>query len=594
MLACASGPTPPPQGVPKGDLTFLRDRLTYEIEDAMSEHEITSLSISVVDQRGSLYERSFGYADVGAGVFATPFTPYRWGSNSKVFVMLALLQLANAGKLDLDAPLTRYLPEFSIGPPPTDLDGAEEWKLDDVTLRRMLTHHSGLPNDLISGIFSRQPAPFQSVVPRVAAMHAEFPVDTVYSYSNVAFTLLGVVIERVGGEAFEDYMQHRLFQPLGMRSASFFWDDYLEQNVARSYDAEGKVGERQRLLMKPAGSLMASTHQMGQVASAILRGGVGTHGRFIEADVLAKSFEVQNQNVALDFDAETGLAWFLNPMPTRWFGKNAAHGGGLPHHYSAFMLLPDSQLAVVAATNSQRGAGAVQQLAQRALELALEAKTGMPLDIDRAPLDIPESDSPEEAVLNAWKGSYATPVGDLELRREGDHLEAEVFGRTLLLRPLEDGTMGLWAEWLGLFEVRPDELAGPRFALETVRGQRVVVRIDVLGRRALFATKYDPVAAPAAWRSRVGVYTYQAGPDEQPILEGFRLYIGKTGALMAQPLPARHAPEPPVSFALRPLPDGSMAVEGLGRTHGTRLSIDEGNVLNIGGGRFVRKRKAGR
>src|SRR5690606_34881966 len=104
-------------------------------------------------------------------------------------------------------------------------------------------------------------------------------------------------------------------------------------------------------------------------------------------DVLAKSFEVQNRGVALDFDAETGLAWFLDPLPTRWFGKNAAHGGGLPHYSSAFMLLPDSKLAVVLVTNSQRGAGAVQQLARRALQLALEAKTGMPVDVDRAPLD---------------------------------------------------------------------------------------------------------------------------------------------------------------------------------------------------------------
>src|SRR5690606_11227293 len=118
----------------------------------------------------------------------------------------------------------------------------------------------------------------------------------------------------------------------------------------------------------------------------------------------------------------------------------------------------------------------------------------------------------------------------------------------------------------------------------------VVVRVDALGRRALFATKVDPVPVLPAWRERVGMYTYQAQPDEQSILDGFRLFIGDTGALMAQPIPARHTPELPATFILRPLPDGSMVVDGLGRTHGTRLFIEADNALRIDGGRFVRTR----
>ncbi len=591
LVACGSGPVRPAQGVPKGDLSFFRERLSYELREVVEDNDLSSISIAVVDEHGLLFEEAFGFANAEDGVFATPHTPYRWGSNSKLFVMLALLQLEDAGKVSLDAPLTTYIPEFTIGPPPSDLPGAAQWKLSDITLRSMLTHHSGLPNDLVTTMFIKRAEPFESVIDKLAPMNAEFPVDYVQSYSNVAFALLGVVIERVSGESFDAYMQHHLFYPLAMRSASFVWNDYLEENVARSHDASGKVVPRRRLFTVPAGSLMASTHQMAGFATGVLRGGVGEGGRFISKAQLSRSMKAQNAGVALDFGQEQGLAWFVNPLARRWYGPSLAHGGGLPHHFSAFFLLPQSKLGVVAVTNCQRGHGVVQRLALRALELALEGKTGAPVEVDHSPNEVPFSDEPDDAELDSWAGHYATPFGDVTLLRSDDHLEAELAGRKMFVRPLADGTMGLSTEWLGLFEVRPDQLAAMRFALEQVEGQTIVVGVGADGRRRPFASKYEPVPAPPIWRKRVGTYVYQPGPNEDPVLRGLELYVGTSGALMARSLPTEVAPELPESFALRPVEDGSMVVEGLGRTHATRLTVDERGDLHVSGGRFSKRER---
>ena len=211
LLGCASGPARPPAGVPVGDASYLEQALDYEVPDAMSELGLPSITVTVVDADGPIYERAFGRADVERNEAATLDTPYAWGSNSKLFVMLSLLQLVEQGKLNLDAPLTRYIPEFEIGAPPSHLPESKSWTIEDITIRRMLTHHSGLPNDILAGLLSERPGCYCNHVGLLKNMNAEAPAGLVHSYSNVAFSLLGVVIERVSGEEFDSYVESQIF-----------------------------------------------------------------------------------------------------------------------------------------------------------------------------------------------------------------------------------------------------------------------------------------------------------------------------------------------------------------------------------------------
>jgi len=123
------------------------------------------------------------------------------------------MQLAEQGKIDIDEPLTRYLPEFSIK---TRFPGT-----GSITPRNMMTHHSGLPANFYKGILSKDPEPFTKVINKLKDEYVAYPPDFVYSYSNLGVTLLGNLVERVSGMGFTSYMDGSLLRPLGMDSSSF-------------------------------------------------------------------------------------------------------------------------------------------------------------------------------------------------------------------------------------------------------------------------------------------------------------------------------------------------------------------------------------
>lgn len=122
------------------DYSSITGELSRLIQSVVEESGITGLSVALVDDQEMVWAEGFGHADKENGVKATPQTIYGVASISKLFTATAIMQLAESGEIDIDQPLQTYLPEFSInsrftGPGP-------------ITLRNVMTHHSGLPSDL--------------------------------------------------------------------------------------------------------------------------------------------------------------------------------------------------------------------------------------------------------------------------------------------------------------------------------------------------------------------------------------------------------------------------------------------------------------
>jgi CubicO group peptidase (beta-lactamase class C family) len=513
-------------------------------------------------------------ANVKRGLPATLDTPYRWGSNSKLFVMIGILQLAEQGKVSLDAPLNRYLPEFTIGSPPLDLPESRTWKLEDITLRRMLTHHSGLPNDILAGMITERPFSYRDFVPMLAKMNAQAPAGLRHSYSNLAFSLLGVVIERVSGEDFDTYMKRHVFAPAGMTGASFTLDPELKQRVARPYDAEGKERPIYELSPAPAGALVASTREMGRFATALLRDGQGAQGPLLHPASLHLSYQRQNQDVALDFDQAQGLAWFIDALPRRSFGRSVQHGGAILSDHTAFALLPDAKLAVLVATNSETGGGAVHEILPEAMALALEVKRGKRTLPHSPPPQVQRAGHVDERELDRWVGHYASPIGGTEVTRDGNALAVQIGGRRFLLKQLADGSFGAWVELAGFFDFQPSELATLRVSLASVGGREVVVVHGGGGKRYV-GVKFRPTRVSAPWRARVGEYRLVPRRGDYSFLAGIRLSLTPNGQLMAQPLlPKSTGDVPPVS-PLREQSPNAVVSEGFGRNLGVRMTAED-------------------
>jgi CubicO group peptidase (beta-lactamase class C family) len=162
------------------------------------------MSVAVLRGDSILLARGYGFADLEHRIPATDSTAYAVGSVTKPFTAAAIVLLSQQSRLDLEDPITRYLPE-----------GSAVWS--GVTIRHLLTHTSGIPDD--PTIDSQRDYSETELVRSAAAQPLEFKPGELESYSSTGYVLLGVIIHRVTGAFWGDFVRDQIFRPLGMRTA---------------------------------------------------------------------------------------------------------------------------------------------------------------------------------------------------------------------------------------------------------------------------------------------------------------------------------------------------------------------------------------
>ncbi len=203
------------------------DALEQRVGEAMSTRLVPGLSLAVVSREEVPYAKGFGVTSVEAGGSpVTPDTLFRLASVTKVLTGTALMRLVDTGDLDLDRPITAYLPWFRLRRP-----GAAE----RVTLRMLINHTSGLPegpvpNDPGEIVGRRDPEGLEAHVREDITRYPLIaPPGTVYSYSNLGVNVAGYVAERVTGERFADLLQELVLDPLEMKRTT------LDPTVAMTF-----------------------------------------------------------------------------------------------------------------------------------------------------------------------------------------------------------------------------------------------------------------------------------------------------------------------------------------------------------------------
>src|SRR5882762_7578119 len=196
------------------------------LESEMRRQNIPGISLAVVKDGKPLYVKSYGVATLEHAVPAKPQTVFQIGSVGKQFTAVAVMMLANEHKLDLDDPLSKYLPEV----PPS-------W--GKVTLRLMLNHQSGIPQfttperqllDLAHDYTDLE------LIQLASGQPLDFEPGTDVSYSDTGYVLLGFVIDRVAGMFYGDFLQQRVFGPLGMKQTRVISDKDIVPNRASGYE----------------------------------------------------------------------------------------------------------------------------------------------------------------------------------------------------------------------------------------------------------------------------------------------------------------------------------------------------------------------
>ena len=308
------------------------ERLSAFVEKGMDLWHVPGMSVAVVTKDEVLFQRGFGTTGIDEGRPVDEHTLFAIASTTKAMVAAGLLMLADEGKLSLDDPVIRHIPELHFNAPSLT---------QQLSVRDLLAHRTGLPSTdywfYLTGL------PLDEQLIRLQTVQSAAPVRTRLIYQNTMFEIAGLLLERLSGERWHHFLTERLWHPIGMletygtrgeiRSNQSHVRPHLyldDQLTVSEWDVSADHADA-------AGSVWSSLHDMSLWAQFLLRGGVTAGGdRLISEESIEQMFEPHQLSAASDFYPTVeltkpnwrsyGLAWFQQDFQGR---KIDFHTGSL-------------------------------------------------------------------------------------------------------------------------------------------------------------------------------------------------------------------------------------------------------------------------
>ena len=376
----------------------LNDKVDRLVRDKMYHEVIPGLALAVVKDGKIINAQAYGFADVDAKIPVTTNTVFRIGSISKQFIATAIMMLVEEGKLNPDDPVSKYLD----GPP-------RRWK--KITIRNLLTHTSGIPDFLNENIpVDANPDAFdQSMFKAVARRGLHFAPGEEWSYSNSNYHLLGIIIRKITGKPYGDFLRERIFQPLGMTQTAVSPIVGNVPGLAVGYEF---YTNNNRLLPSDSKAPSIKADAAGGIVSTIAD--LAKWDATLYTTNLLKKSSLQQMWTPVRLNDgmtwEYGFGWDVGRLNDHLI---VSHGGNLSGFSSEIYRAVDDRLTVIILDN--RISSSTAELAQKI------------------------------AKLHVWKGPDYRPIPDIEPKitaRVQDIVDRGDRGR---LRE-KDFTPAVWAE----------------------------------------------------------------------------------------------------------------------------------------------------
>lgn len=447
-------------------------QLERYILDQMSATHLPSVSMAVVQGNEVIWSRGFGLADIASGQPANPDTIYAIASITKSFTAIAVLQLAEQGKLSLDDAIEKHLPSFNLRP------GGES-----VRIKHFLSHTSGIPALASSESMLEYAAgardhwlplasydDFLAFISDAQEWTLNKPGERWY-YLNEGYALLGAIIEKCSGVPYGEYIQQQILEPLGM-TRSFFHKADVESagNVATPYSitSEGKpIPARYPYRpVKPGGEMLSTAHDLARYLSMYLNQGEGNGARILSTESLTAMQTPYINTPAQDSPfGQAGYGYGLHIVPDFMGQRLVGHGGSIGICTSYIGFLQEKNLGVAVVVN---GSGTpTMNMSMAALAAAIGEDLGQLPFIQQARL------------LDELSGTYATYKGTMTrtVKHTGDYLTIIAQDKHTYVRtPLLPETLG--------------EKSRTFYALQNGSKMPVEFRVDDDGQVSLIYERY--------------------------------------------------------------------------------------------------------
>jgi len=492
LMGCSHAPKKPVE-IPLGDYSYVIDSLTYQIEhDLIKKKGVPGVIVAIVDDQDVVWQEAFGISVIEENKAASIDDVYKTGSIAKVFTALAIMELYEEGRIDLDDPVEKYLPDFHLRtrfsiPAP-------------ITIRSLLSHRSGFPRDdiyVIDELGVRiPPANLQDKIESINGDYAVYPVGTRVKYSDIGVAALGRIIEIVTGVDYVTCMQKNILQPIGMHNSAFFSNERINENLAVGYNVfDGKAYpvEQFDICDLPAGNMYSTISDMSEFVKYIFKvldseSPAGSdESEIISSETLKKMFVDYYPH---DSDNSLGLTWWLG-MGLSTPELIIHHAGDNQGFRSIIALLPYEKLGfVIMANGSSFDSQSRFVITQQVLELLIETKYGV-TPVDEPDIFIEVNDN----VLGEYVGNYSFQGQPSKVLLENGQLYLHLDDAVIELKPLSET----------LFKVMDAPVT------TTIEFQDDVAIVKQLNFYFTVCQKLEaPEEVPEFWKAFLGEYTFES------------------------------------------------------------------------------------
>ncbi|MBN1696387.1 MAG: beta-lactamase family protein [Spirochaetales bacterium] len=533
VIPCCSSAPKKPETIIRGDYTFAVKYLDWIVAETMKKDRITGAVVAVVDAKEIICTRAYGYADKEERIPMKSETFFRVGSISKSFTALGIMKLACRGEIDLDKPVSGYIPGFDIK--------SHFSQTPQMTTRHLLSHKGGMIRDYYYGIMGGHITGNEELLSALADEYFCFPPGEAFKYSNIGYTLLGMIIEGASGSTYEQYMKEEILEPLGMAESSFSLSGYIEPRLAKGYVRESlvlipKLGETPKMVQapelelrdKPAGGLYSNLPELIRFLQYLLSDKDASPTGIVSENVFAGMLELSFPE-AEDYSLlymDYGLGFMTRFFAYRDIADIAGHNGWINGFSTLFVFSPQSDMAMIILTNADTGNKACSEIVSSSFGNFIEAKTGeavLPLDEGK---EAGRRWKPSTEELSVFEGKYAMIGVSIDVYRRGRDLfcKTSIMDTEFLLVPVEPGLFKPVFSFLFLhFDIAG--FAGYhtvyfRFTVNSKGTAYLFIEASVaqqVTHLSLVGLKHDKI--PGVFERRCGIYEIVSSEETREVLD---------------------------------------------------------------------------
>ncbi|MGM0667288.1 MAG: serine hydrolase domain-containing protein [Bacteroidota bacterium] len=534
------------------------EEFNKDFQSELKSSNVAGASYAVFNSNETVWVDNYGFENKESNEKSKASSRYLIGSLTKVFTAVAVMQLYEDGLLDLDAPVTDYIPQFSIN---QRFPGSEP-----ITVRSILTHHAGLPGDIFLHKFSANPTQFRDVLDYLNNSHTCFPVGKIKSYSNLGYALLGILIEEVSGLSYTEYVKDSIINPLEMYNTGFYLSVDNKDDFSLAYDRSGKAVLEYPIFDVPAGGIYSTVEDMVKFGQVF----IGNNGSILRETTIDEMFRLQNKDIAADLDDRSAICFnFRNKAFD--LGRVLEHGGATVYHKAQLYIAPDARLGAVMLSNSPDGVLNSWKLNEQVMVEYLKVNDNLPGKVNQTEKEV-KFTSLEKKNLESFTGDYVMPGMICNFEWLNDNLYTTIQGNSFYITPEDDHSFVPAKRILG-------KLAKSKrawFFLEEIDGEKLFIQSMPWGDLVIIGQNVKRSPIPVRWKERIGEYSiFNQGEDEIQMINSLEIKEKNGFLVLVYKYHDAFGNTSPVEMALDIKNDSEAFILGLGRGGGEAVTFHE-------------------